>query len=243
MDTRFRPARVALMDDDYMARKMVAYLLAKDLQSEVSTEAATPEQLFEGIEAELPDVILIDTEFRAKMGLGELVGRLAVAAPGVPVLCLSQYGDPEVVGEAILNQARAFLLKEEVQMALASAIALCRDYDFIYTSGIERQLDPRRMHIPVRRRHIRPWHPHPELDNRHLRAIWLHVVYGMSVRLAAMELGLSENSVNTYISDARDILRVKDFDNLLDLTPSGKRLPVMDRTYLLFTEIVEQEYS
>lgn len=230
-----RPVRVAMMDDDYMAGKWLVEMLSRDTKTEVSLEASTPDELLEGITTCRPDLVLLDPEYRSGMNFNELLVQIRRAAPHLPVLCLSQYGDQDVVGQAILNGVRGFLLKHEVQLALAHIILCCFEYDFIYSSGIDHALIAQRANLPGRRRIIYPWQPNPRLGERHLKAIWLTVVFGMSARLAAAEAGLSENSIHTYIGETRQILISETGD--IDPMPAlgKKRIPSSDQNYLLFT--------
>lgn len=235
-----RSYRVVLMDDDHMASQFIAYLVARDLSLELSAETHHPDQLIRQVSQVTPDLILLDPEYRAPIPLRELIVRLTAIAPRAPIVCLSQYGDEETVSQAVQSGVRGFLLKDEVQLALAHVILRSLEYDFIYSSGVERYLFLQRLALPARRRTFRPWRPNPHLSERHLKAIWLTVIYGMSARMAAYEAGLSENTIHTYIRDTRSILITELVEAESELMLGDKRIPSDDQTYLLFTRVEEE---
>jgi DNA-binding NarL/FixJ family response regulator len=172
--------------------------------------------------------------------LGELIRTIHKIAPRSITVCLSQYGEPETVREAVLNGVRGFFMKEEVMMELASALILALHCDFVITRGMETRLQGKALPIPHNLRSLPSWKPDPLLDPRHLVSLWLHIVYGMSASLAAQEIGLKESTVNKYISEARSILK-SDWLDLDLLSPEGEqRVSIQDLTFLLFTQIPEE---
>ena len=110
--------RVVIGDDDYLVRHGVERILA--LQDDIDVVASCGDyDALQAAVAELqPDVVLTDIRMPPTMsdeGI-RLAAHLATAAPGVGVVVLSQYDEPEYV-LALLetgSDRRAYLLKEKI---------------------------------------------------------------------------------------------------------------------------------
>ncbi len=240
MIDRIEPVKVAIVEDDYFARKFIVALISRDLRSVVSAEAETPNELLQKIAVNQPDIVLLDPEYKSGPPLGELIQKIHSLAPDSVTICLSQYGEPETVKEAVLNGVRGFFIKDEVMMELASALILTLRYDFVITRSMEARLRAKALPLPRYIHSLPTWKPDPQLDQRHLLSLWLHIIYGMSASLAAREIGLKESSVNKYISEARSILK-SDWLDLDLLSPEGQEnVSTQDLTFLLFTQIPEE---
>ncbi len=240
MIDRIGPVKVAVVEDDYFARKFIVELVARDLRSVVAAESQTPHELLQEVAAHQPDIVLLDPEYKNGPPLGELIQKVRLLAPHSITVCLSQYGEPETVKDAVLNGVRGFFMKDEVMLELASALILALRFDFVITRGMEARLRARALPLPHDIYRLPTWKPDPQLDQRHLISLWLHIIYGMSASLAAREIGLKESSLNKYISEARSILK-SDWTDLDLLSPEGqKNVSSQDLTFLLFTQIPEQ---
>jgi DNA-binding NarL/FixJ family response regulator len=110
--------RVVIGEDDYLVRQGVERILATQSDLDVVTSAGDLSGLRRAVTEHRPDVVV--TDVRMPPGLSDegirLAGELAVSDPGVGVVVLSQYDEPEYV-LALLEAGsarRAYLLKEKV---------------------------------------------------------------------------------------------------------------------------------
>jgi DNA-binding NarL/FixJ family response regulator len=84
-------------------------------------QAAEVDEALERAIALRPDVALVDVHLRGGSGL-DLAPRLLDAVPGLRVLFLSAYVNPEYVAAALACGARGYLSKDESGEAVAAAI-------------------------------------------------------------------------------------------------------------------------
>ena len=112
------PLRVVIAEDSFLIREGVRELLTTDPDIEVVASCADMDSLLEAVEREKPDVVLTDirmppTDTDEGIRAAE---RLRDTAPGVGVVVLSQYDEPEYA-LALLErgaQGRGYLLKQRV---------------------------------------------------------------------------------------------------------------------------------
>ena len=109
--------RVVIADDAALFRQGVAAVLTNS-GFEVADEYATADELIAGVEANAPDVALVDVRMPPTHTDEGLRGALAIRAanPGVGVLVLSQYAEVGVALELLLENAAGvgYLLKDRV---------------------------------------------------------------------------------------------------------------------------------
>lgn len=62
-------------------------------------------------------------------------------------------------------------------MELASALILAQRYGFIMTKSVEGRLRGKVLPLPHNTRRLPTWQPDPQLDQRHLNSLWVHIVF------------------------------------------------------------------
>lgn len=203
----FLPYHVAVMDDDPYSLKWITALLMRDLRTTVCAETETPEELLDEIaDASELDAILLDVEYAPPEPLVEdLIANVLERAPQAAVICLSQYGDPRIIRNAVSAGARGFLLKNEVRMAIATAVSLVCKGGLVITPGVEDALQGNVGTPPEEALLLISWQPNPYLPPRVVPSLWLRL-YGMSARLAAKEIGLKPGTVERYLGLAYEAL-------------------------------------
>lgn len=196
-----RPLRVALMDDDFHSLKWNTALCMRDPRTTVVAETESPAALLAELEKEPADVVVVDAEFSPDHGgLAELLEAVRTATPEAALVCLSQYGQPEMVQAARAHGARGILLKGEIRMALVSALATSHKLPLVVTPGIVPHLNGEAPHvIPI-------WQPNPGLTPQIMKSFWLRVFFGMRASLAAEELYVETATVERYVNQAYKIL-------------------------------------
>ena len=193
--------RVVIADDTALLRQGIARLLV-EAGLEVSGEAEDASRLLELVEAERPDVAIVDI----RMPPGQTDEGLVAAAtirerfPGVGVLVLSQYVEPAFALRLLEGSEGGcgYLLKDRVMNAreLVSAVERVAAGEIVVDPELVDQLLSRR----------RVGNPLDELTERE-REVLVLVAEGLTDRGIAERLWLTPRTVETHI---RHILRKLD---------------------------------
>ena len=205
---------VFVLERDIFARHSIASCLSWDRRTRVSGQASTVHELLTLIErAGKPpriDVILLDAGSAPDTaGLEEEIKTLLTALPEVKVICLANSPDPAMAHAAAHAGAIAYFVREQVGLALASAICVAMHNVFTMTHelaayALDRSTWPCEVHILPERRH------HPELPQRVEQALELCVLDGLPADVAADEMGVSTNTVRSYVKEGYRILEAED---------------------------------
>jgi DNA-binding NarL/FixJ family response regulator len=189
--------RVALADDSYLVREALTHVLDAAAGVEVIAACDDLDSLQKVIEADRPDVVVTDIRMPPSdtdEGL-RVAARLRETHPGIGVVVLSQYSDPQY-GLALLDggsDGRAYLLKERIRHRgqLVSAIeTVAQGGSMIDAKVVEGLID-------ARRRAERS--PLTELTHRELE-ILAYVARGHSNQAIADELVLTKRAVEKHIN-------------------------------------------
>jgi len=181
--------RVVIADDVMLLRAGMARLLS-DMNVEVAGECAEADTLLRLVEAEQPDVAIIDIRMPPTHRDEGLVAatRIRATHPGVAVLVLSQYLEPRYAHRLLADQpaASGYLLKERVADVAVLVDALRR------VAEGECVLDPTIVARLLSRR--RPNSPLERLTDREHETLSL-MAEGRSNAGIASTLGVSERTV------------------------------------------------
>jgi DNA-binding NarL/FixJ family response regulator len=113
--------KVFVVDDHPIVRERLAELIAQETDLEVSGEAEDALTALKAIEAQRPDIAIVDITLKDTYGI-ELIKNLKERCPGVPVLVMSMH-DESLYGErAIRAGARGYLNKQEATKKVIPAI-------------------------------------------------------------------------------------------------------------------------
>jgi DNA-binding NarL/FixJ family response regulator len=111
--------RVILAEDDFLVREGIRHVLEAAPDLTVVGECADGDDLLAAVDADPPDVVVTDVRMPpsgADEGI-RVANRLRTTHPGVGVLVLSQFAEPEYA-LALLehgSRGRAYLLKERIR--------------------------------------------------------------------------------------------------------------------------------
>ena len=189
--------RVAVADDSYLVREALTHVLDAASGVEVIAACGDLDSLQRVIDADLPDVVVTDIRMPPSdtdEGL-QVAARLRRTHPGIGVVVLSQYADPQY-GLALLDDGsdgRAYLLKERIRhrAQLVSAIeAVAQGGSMIDAKVVEGLID-------ARKRAERS--PLADLTRRELE-ILAFVARGYSNQAIADELVLTKRAVEKHIN-------------------------------------------
>jgi DNA-binding NarL/FixJ family response regulator len=124
--------RVVIADDHPLARQGLREYLERERDIEVVAEVDSGFALLDllgDIEVQ-PDVALVDARMPSMDGI-EATRRMRKRFPGVNVIILSAFDDPNLVSSAIAAGARAYLLKSKEATHITRAVHLVADGDLV----------------------------------------------------------------------------------------------------------------
>jgi DNA-binding NarL/FixJ family response regulator len=116
-----KASRVLLADDHTLVRAGIRALLEKLPGVEVAGEAGDGREVLELIQAQQPDVVLMDISMPGLNGL-QALARVTRDFPPVRVIILSMHPNDEYVLQALKSGASGYLLKRAATAELAAAL-------------------------------------------------------------------------------------------------------------------------
>jgi two-component system response regulator DevR len=186
------PVRVFLVDDHEIVRRGVAEVLEEDPGIAVAGEAGSVAEALARVPAVRPDVVVVDMRLPDGNG-AEVCRQLRTRVPGVRVLVLTSYADPEAVSAAVRAGASGYVLKQVRGPALVAAV--------LTVAAGGRLFDPE---VPTARsgsgRRV------PNEDNRlaqltdQERTVLRLIGEGLTNRQIGTRMGLAEKTVKNYTS-------------------------------------------
>jgi DNA-binding NarL/FixJ family response regulator len=115
------PCRIIIADGHVLFRQDLKNLLGARPDLEVIGEAADGLQLFDLLNQSPPDIILLDVSMPNFYGI-KAVHEIKRAHPRIKILILTMHKDKQYLEQAISAGARGYLLKEDADTELFSAI-------------------------------------------------------------------------------------------------------------------------
>ena len=119
------PCRIIIADDHRLFRQGLKSLLEARSDLEVVGEAADGLQLLDLLNQSPPDIILLDISMPNLRGI-EAVHEIKRSCPRVKILILTMHKDKQYLEQAISAGARGYLLKEDTDTELFTAIEKIR---------------------------------------------------------------------------------------------------------------------
>lgn len=192
--------RIALVEDDRGTRESLEALLRGDPGVELVGVHGTGEEALDRVPRERPDVLLMDIRLPGIGGV-EVVGRLCRIIPGMSVLMLTTYEDPQTIFEALRAGARGYLLKNRPVEELLDAIREVHAGGSPMSMRIARKVvsyfqDPR------------PVQPGMEALSDREAQVLAGLAQGRPYKDIGAGLGITENTVRTYIRRIYEKLQV-----------------------------------
>lgn len=233
--------KILIYDSDFYGLYAINSYLAWDRRTRVVGMAHTVDDIFdwvdEHIEAEWPDVALLDTYgFTTPRDMAMLVYQVRERIPDVQVIVLER--EPSLdMALAILNAgAGAYFMRDDVGLQIAWAIVWAQQPEFAISKSIQdvipEDIDDERLAKSIllpEKRH------YPELTDRIREAIQLCVVEGMSADLAADEMGVSTHTIRSYVKEGYRILESYDEDQEYPAEMSAQ-----ERAFMRFTALQDE---
>ena len=190
---------VVIADDHPFVRHGLRTYLETLDDMEVAGEAANGAEAVAVVERVRPDVVLMDLVMPELDGVGA-IRRIHESVPATKVIALTSFDDDELVFPAIRAGAAGYLLKDVRPAELAEAIRkACRGEALLAPSVAARLMQEVAGGPP----------PAATLTDRELEVLRL-IARGMSNKLIARELVVSEKTVKTHVSNILAKLHLSD---------------------------------
>ena len=200
--------RVLIADDHAVVRSGLRSILESEDDIEVVGEAADGHQALERAQELLPDVILMDINMGDWDGV-TATRRVRNSVPSCRVIVLTNYDEDNLVFSSIRAGASGYLLKEVTGSQLTNAIRTVADgFSLIYPSVARRVLDE------FGRLRVGTAQPdddqgYSDLTPREREVLKL-IASGRANKEIGTELGISERTVKTHISNIFSKLQLTD---------------------------------
>jgi two-component system response regulator NreC len=182
--------RVLLVDDHAMLRRGLALILKTDPTMQLVGEAQSGNEALTLVTTLNPDVIVMDISMSGMNGI-ECTRLLAESSPTTKVIILSMHRDPVYVRESLRVGAKGYLLKEDTDENLLSAIRNVAKGNAFLSPAIADVI------VTDFRKHVS--NPIDLLTAREREVLYL-IAEGQTNKEAAMRLNLSVYTIEAHRS-------------------------------------------
>ena len=190
--------KVVVVDDNAVVREGLSLLVAGEEDFDLCASADSGESAVEAVARHSPDVVLMDL---AMPGIGGIEATRQICENSeAAVVVLTTFGESERVLAALDAGAVGYLLKDSQPARLIAGIRSAA------TGGSP--LDPRVARALIDARQARPTSA-PRLTDKQQEVLDL-VARGLSNRLIARQLGISEKTVKAHLTTIYSTLGVTD---------------------------------
>lgn len=114
--------KIVLADDHVLVRQGIKKIIEEHGNLQVIGEAGDGLELLELLKKVSPDLVILDISMPRLRGL-EAAARIKQLYPGVKILILSMHRNKEYLRQALASGVDGYLLKEDADLALYTAIA------------------------------------------------------------------------------------------------------------------------
>ena len=195
--------RVAIADDHAVVRQGLRTFLELQEGMDVVGEAADGEEAVALVERTAPDVVLLDLVMPRVDGL-EAIRRIRERAPATRILVLTSFADDNTVLPAVRAGAAGYLLKDVQPPELAGAIRTVHAGEALLAPSVAtmlvEQLAAEDGDDAERGGHLTP-------REREVLAL---LARGRANKAIALDLGVSERTVKTHVSNILGKLNLTD---------------------------------
>ena len=210
--SRAARTRIVIVDDHPVVRLGIRQMLAAEPDLDICGEAESAGAARGLIAAARPDLAIVDLSLSDGSGL-DLIRSLRESHPSLAVLVLSMH-DETLFAERVLRAgARGYIMKNEAVTGLVGAIRQVLAGRIYVSAGIAQIVLERLGHEPVND------NPLAGLTDREIEVFGL-IGRGLNTAAIAETLGVSVKTVETYRSNIKTKLNLKDATELIRLAAS-----------------------
>ncbi len=131
-----KPIRILIVENNEVLRKGLADLLNFEEDMEVTGTAGTVSEAFDLLEAEIPNLIILDISLSGVSGL-DLLKDLNRRYGDIPILVLSMHEESYFVERALRYGARGYLIKQDAPENVVQAIHRVLSGDSFLSAGLK----------------------------------------------------------------------------------------------------------
>jgi len=197
------PISIAAVEDDIGFAETLQRYLALSGEVKCVGSFRTAEAALEKVPALAPELLLVDINLPKMSGI-EFVGRITAECPGVLCLMLTMYEESPLIFDALKAGACGYLLKRTPLAEIVVAIAQARDGGSPMSPQIARQV----VSFFQRAGPLPPSAPDASLAEREREVLGL-LEKGFLYKEIAAQLGISKNTVDTYLRRIYEKLHVR----------------------------------
>jgi DNA-binding NarL/FixJ family response regulator len=196
--------RVLIADDHPLYRDGLRTMLEATDDLQLAAEVQDGEEALRALVDNEIDVALLDVNMPGLNGI-DAASRVAVEAPGVPVLMLTMFADDASVFAALRAGARGYILKDSGRDDLLRAIRAVAHGEAIFSPSIATRV----LEFFSRQRPSIAPEDFPMLTMRERDVLHL-IAQGLSNPQIAAQLGLTRKTTSNYVSAILTKLQVRD---------------------------------
>jgi DNA-binding NarL/FixJ family response regulator len=199
------PIHVSIVEDNDQLRGTLSRMLNKSEGFKCISQHASAEAALELLPSEKPQVVLMDINLPGMNGV-ECVQKLKQAAPEILAVMLTAYEDTENIFAALAAGAAGYLLKRAPRAEILDAIREVQRGGSPMTTHIARKV-VLSFQKPVAAPAVAP-DPATELSAREGEVLD-HLAHGLLYKEIAEKMGISYETVHTYIRRIYEKLQVR----------------------------------
>ena len=191
--------RVAIADDHAVVRQGLRTFLELQDDVEVVGEAADGAEAVELVARTEPDVVLLDLVMPRVDGI-QAIGRIRERCPATRVLVLTSFADDHTVLPAVRAGAAGYLLKDVQPPELVAAIRTVNAGEALLAPAVATMLVEQLAAEEGAHNGAADAPAGPHLTPRELEVL-AELARGRANKAIAFELGVSERTVKTHVSN------------------------------------------
>jgi DNA-binding NarL/FixJ family response regulator len=210
-----KPIRVLLADEHVLMREGLRLILERSAEMEIVGEASTGREVLHQLKTVRPDIVLMDIRMEDLTGL-EATAYISKHFPQVRVLILSVHDDEFHLRQAMQAGAAGYLVKDAAGAELILALkAVAQGKTYLSPTVAQYLMTDyrRRLHGKTKEKE-QDLNPGEFLTSRQREVLQL-IAEGRTTKEIAVQLSLSENTVETHRRRLMDRLKVRDVTGLV----------------------------
>lgn len=200
--------RVLVVDDHPLLRLGIAQLIQQEDDFELCGEAESGEAAIDKIVELEPDIAIVDLTLGDIHGI-ELIKKLNISHPKLPILVLSMHDEALYAERALRAGARGYIMKQEMTNQVVNGLRRILDGMVFLSENMSSRL----LNKMIEGKLEAGSSPLDHLSDRELEVFQL-MGKGLSTREIAEKLFLSTNTVDTY---RRSLKKKLDLDTTAEL--------------------------
>ena len=203
-----KPITLAIVEDDPIIRESLRTFLGGDPQFDLLYTAVSMEDFIQTLQLDsriVPSVVMLDIQLPGQSGI-EGIPAIKKLRPGVDIIMLTTFEESDKIFAALCAGACSYLSKRVSLVTIRDAIVT------VHRSGSY-------MSPSIARKVVEHFAPMPKKEDGPLTSrqqeIVDCIVNGLSYKMAADKLGISQDTVRTHIKHIYQILEINSKGELI----------------------------